>query len=527
MVQRETAARPSRLLLDPFLYGVAAFALLVCGSLWRYLVSLADEGILLHGATRLLHGDVPYRDFFEVVPPGGFLITAGWMKVVGEDFGSARMLAVGILALIGALTYAAATLASGNRVLAALLAAAWAVRAPVENNHHWLTTAASMAAAVGVLLALGETRPRRATAFAAGLFAGLAVTVTHTRGVMLCVGLLAVWISIAAMRTRLPSLIVGMAVGPVAIVSYLIVGGALGKAFEDLFWFASQRYSDVQSVPFASFATGLDAGTVAVFPAAGVLSLAALVMRPYGALWREPRSRVALALALVGLLGAFPRPDIVHLNFTVPLACPLVALGVTAVTNRLRAPARLAVSLLVIGLCAAGVAYATKRRMDVMAGPLEAIPTARGVTVRRPDPWTTDLALLMWHLDRLPAGEPAFFYPYVPMLPYLTDRRHAAPLDVMVPGYNTPEQFRTTCARVVREARWLVVDRTWSDPARLRLLFPAMREHDPPEKRHFESALARGFDVLVHRSPTFELRRRGAAPAGGLCGQFSSDSRPW
>jgi hypothetical protein len=288
-----------------------------------------------------------------------------------------------------------------------------------------------------------------------------------------------------------------------------------------LFWFASQRYSGVQYLPFASFATRLDAVTVAVFPVAILLSLATLVMRPYGAVWRDPRSRVALALAVVGLLGAFPRPDIVHLTFTVPLACPLVALGATAVVGRLRAPARVTVSLLVIGLCAAGVAYATKRRVDVMTGPLEVIPTARGATLRRPDPWTTDFALLMWHLDRIPEGEPAFFYPYVPLLPYLTERRHVARLDVMVPGYNTPEQFREACARVVREARWLVLDRIWNDPDRLRRLFPAMKDYDPPEKRDLERALARGFDVIVHRSATFELRRRGDAPAAALCGHAS------
>jgi hypothetical protein len=335
---------------------------------------------------------------------------------------------------------------------------------------------------------------------------------------MLCGALLVVCVSAPSIRARLPSVIAGMAIGPIAAIGYLVWAGALSEAFDALVRFASQRYSGVQYLSFASFATWLDAVNVAVFPAAGALSLATLVMRRRPTVWGDPRSRLALALAVVGFLGAFPRPDIVHLNFTVPLACPLVALAVTWVAGGLRAPARVTMSVLVIGLCVAGVAYATKRRVDVMAGPLDVIPTARGAMIRRPDPWTSDFGLLMWHLAQLPKGEPTFFYPYLPMLPYLTARPHAAALDVLVPGYNTPEQFRETCARVVREARWLVLDRTWSDPGRLKALFPTMKDYDPPEKRDLEGALARGFDHVVHRTATFELRRRGAVSADVLCG---------
>src|SRR5690242_16867414 len=113
----EHAILKSRLLRDPCLYAAAAFALIACGPIYRYLGSLGDEGILLHGAIRLLRGEVIYRDFFEVVPPGGFLIVTTWMTIFGEDFGSTRVLAVGMIAIIAALSYAAATLASRRRLL--------------------------------------------------------------------------------------------------------------------------------------------------------------------------------------------------------------------------------------------------------------------------------------------------------------------------------------------------------------------------------------------------------------------------
>lgn len=319
-------------------------------------------------------------------------------------------------------------------------------------------------------------------------------------------------------RPRLLSTVAGMAVCPAAVITYLAFTGALGKAADDLIWFASHHYAGIQHLPFARFAKGIDAVTVALFPVAFLMTGVAFALKPHGTIWREPHGRAALALAVVGLLGAFPRPDVAHLSFAGPLGCPLVAVGITHVVGRLRDPARIAVSALVIGLCIVGAAYATKRRLDVLAEPLEIVATPKGVTVRRPGPWTTDYALLMWHLDRLPTGDPVFFYPYLPMLPYLTGRQHPAALDVMVPGYNTADQFRETCARVVREARWLIVDRTWSDPRKLRELFPTLADYDPPEKRAFESAMARAFDSVAHRSSTFELRRRGSVVPDTMCG---------
>lgn len=511
------SATGGRLLRDPFLYGAALFALIVCGPLFRYLGSLGDEGILLHGAMRLLRGEVIHRDFFEVVPPGGFLIVAAWMTLFGADFASTRVLAVGMIAVIAALSYAAGTLASGRRPLPILLATAWAVRAPFENNHHWFTTAASLAAAVCVFLSLEDSPARRAATFAAGLFAGIALTVTQTRGAILSVALLAVLATLPGARARLASVVAGMTVGPAAVILYLALTGALVNAADNLIWFPSHRYAAVQYLPFGSFATWTDAVTVAVFPVAFLLTGAAVGLKPHGAIWRDPRSRTALALAIVGLLGAFPRPDIVHLNFTVPLACPLVAVVAPYVSGRLRRPARIAARGLVIGLCILAVAYATKRRMDVVAGPLETIATPQGTTVRLAGPWTTDFGQLMARLDGVPPGDPVFFYPYLPMLPYLTGLPDATAVDVMVPGYTTPEQFSETCARVVRDARWVVVDRTWSDPRKLHALFPALSDPDPPEKRAFEAALAQAFDQVVYRSATFEVRRRGPAVADTLC----------
>src|SRR5256886_9542488 len=110
----EAASGPP-LLGDPLPYAVALIASAVCAPVFRYVLWLGDEGVLLHGAARILGGEVLYRDFFEVLPPGSFLIITAWMKLFGAGFASVRVLAVGVIAVIAALLYATARLSSDNR----------------------------------------------------------------------------------------------------------------------------------------------------------------------------------------------------------------------------------------------------------------------------------------------------------------------------------------------------------------------------------------------------------------------------
>src|SRR5437773_10359056 len=325
----EAGAGPP-LLGDPLLYAVALIASAVCAPVFRYVLWLGDEGVLLHGAARILGGEVLYRDFFEVLPPGSFLIITAWMKLFGAGFASVRVLAVGVIAVIAALLYAAARLASANRPLAAMLAVAWAVFSQgvwTVIGHHWLTTAASMASAAGLLWALDGTA-RRGTAFAAGLLAGTAAMVVQTRGALVCVAVLAVFLTLPEARTRLATAVAGIALVPTAMILYVASHGALAAAFDAAIRYTPGHYAGIQPVPFGSWVSRQNAALVALYPVTFVLAGIVLVLAR-AAIWREPRFRASLALAIAGLGGTYPRPDATHIGFTVPLACPLFALAAT------------------------------------------------------------------------------------------------------------------------------------------------------------------------------------------------------
>jgi hypothetical protein len=499
------------LLRDPLLYGIVVVGLLVCVPFFRYVGWLGDEGVLLHGAVRIVGGEVLYRDVFGILPPGGYLIVASWMKVLGVGLASVRVLAVGVIVSIAVLIYAAARLASGSRPLAALVAIAWVVSSPgtlTVINHHWLTTAASMAATVSLLFVV-DGSPRRVAAFAAGFFAGTAAMITSTRGSLMCGAVLLVILTTPTSRVRLVSAVAGMAVVPAAMVLYVAAHGALIAGFDDVIRYPALHYRGIQAVPFGSRATVAHLAVVALFPVVFVLAGAALA-RGGVAQWRDPRFRVSLTLAIVGLVGSFPRPDRPHIAFTVPLACPLFALVAGNVPRLGRLAAKLLLALSLVGVAGTITSATIVRRSPMVA-------TARGVVVPGRSIPVTEFADLMLAIDRAPPGSVFFFYPYDALLPYLTGRRHAAAIDLMVPGYTTAEQFRSTCESVTAEAQWVVIDRQWSDPDFLQRLFPAMRHPNPPEKVEFEAILRAAFDEIVYESGRFELRKRSGRMPAALC----------
>ena len=508
------------LIRDPLLWVSVLFTTALCAPFFRYVFWLGDEGVLLHGAERLLRGEALYRDFFEFLPPGSFVLVAAWMKVIGPDFGSVRLLAVCVIAGIAALTYAAARLVSGNRFLAALLAVAWAALSQggwTVINHHWFATAASMGSAMAVLSALGR-QDRLARLFAAGLLAGTAAMIVSTRGALVCLVVVGIVLTLRERRSLLVA-IAGIAVFPAAMLVYLLSTGALAAAVVDVVLFPARHYSGIQVVPFGAAASPYQMPVAAFFPVTFALAGTTAVFGG-AALWRDACLRASLAFAIVGLLGAFPRPDVTHIAFTVPLACPLFALVATHLLRRLGRGAGSAVTVLLLALCAVTVGYRLLGvALPMVAGPLREVPTARGSFVGPPSPWIEAVGALVPHIERAPRDAAYFFYPYGPMLPYLTDRRHIAPLDVMVPGYTNAAQYREVCLRVVREAQWIVLDRTWSHPQVLRTFFPSMRDPDPPEKRALEAALERTFDKVVHAWRGMELRGRGQAPTDSACGQ--------
>ena len=132
--------------------GLTAFML--CLPFMHSIFWLGDEGILLHGAEHLLRGRRVYIDFFEILPPGGFIILAIWLGITEISIWSARLLAILTITGIACFTYLACRQVSNNAPSSALVAIGWAVMSQgfwTQINYHWFTTLFSMVAAWAAL----------------------------------------------------------------------------------------------------------------------------------------------------------------------------------------------------------------------------------------------------------------------------------------------------------------------------------------------------------------------------------------
>jgi hypothetical protein len=117
------------------------------------------------------------------------------------------------------------------------------------------------------------------------------------------------------------------------------------------------------------------------------------------------------------------------------------------------------IGVLVIAAFAWHIGYGVVRRAIIAGRPVQTIVTERGRAESAQSIWAGDVASLVTGIASQMPSDARVFYPYLPMLPYLTARRHVGHLDVVLPGYTTAAQYRSACAEVIDQAQWVVIDR--------------------------------------------------------------------
>jgi hypothetical protein len=380
-------------------------------------------------------------------------------------------------------------------------------------SHHAITTLFSMGAALATVQVFGSSRPAR-IAFVAGVCAGAAAMVTQSRGALIAAACLLALLFARRPRAELIALAAGSAVAPLAAVVWLLANGALGDAFESIVLLTAQRYAPIQSVPFGHWADLQSWPLVALFPATAMLVAVRLAVEGRGFLG-DAHTRAWLLFAAAAFIGCYPRPDWVHIGVNAPLVLPLFAACIAALLERSRwLPGRATAAVLVAVLLPSALVFADLAHA-VTTG-LRSYPTPRGPAVLGLGTNPPASAALIAEIGSLPAGDRLFFYPYLPMLIFLTDRTQTGPFDVFTPGYSLPEEYRKACREAAARADHVVIDNTWSSPRFLKQVFPSLRDPSPPETMAFESALRANF-ALVHRFGPYEFRTRRAGTSASAC----------
>jgi hypothetical protein len=485
---------------------VGSITAALCAPFIRYVWLLADEGVLLRGAERILRGE---RLYLGLYPPGGFLIMEGWFGIAGISLFSARILAILTITGISCFTYLACRQASKDTQLSALIVVGWTIVSQgnwTQINHHWFTMLFSMMVAWITLASVEHARPWILGPLTAGIAAGAAVMVTPHRGALVMLAAATAFLNFRRYRSELLTYALASALIPICLIVYVIEHNALMAGIDDAILANASRYTHVNSAPF-----GLWAGFHLrwIFPFAALIALLTFV-RDWRVCLHDSVFRTCVAFGFAGFIGCFPRPDAIQIGFSAPLVCPLLAYGVNRLVRPWPAKYQYAVAALAIASLipsARGFWLTSEKALygDIVATPRGAI-TFPGRGMRE----------LVARIAATPPGDAYFFYPYDAMLPFLTARQQVSRYDIFTPGYTLPSQYQEACVSAMRNASWVVIDRGIMGPELWKAVFPALQDPNPREKVKFEQALETGFE-LVAREGAFELRRRGAGADEALC----------
>jgi hypothetical protein len=365
-------------------------------------------------------------------------------------------------------------------------------------SYHWFTTLFSMVTAWAALASFEKPQRWQWRPLIAGVAAGAATMVMPTRGALAMLAAVAGFVD--SRRTKLIAYALGSALIPICLLVYVIANSAFVAAFDDVIQFTATRYTSVASVPFAYFTNDQNRPLKYLFPLVGLLTLVTCV-RDWRTSLHDRLFRICVAFGLAGFIGCFPRADMAHIAFATPLVCPLLAYCTNRIIASWPPKYRYALAALVISLGIPSIFVISYFAHAALRGEVVATPRGRVTLLIN-----NGARELIARIAAAPPSDRYFFYPYMPMLPFLTARQHVSKYDIFIPNYTTPSQYQEACISALRHASWMVIDRNWT-AADFVKYFPALRDAEPPEKKRFELALQSGFE-LVARDGSFELRRR-------------------
>jgi hypothetical protein len=224
-------------------------------SAWTY-----DEGLCLYGGLQVLHGQIPYRDFFSLYPPGEFYMLAGVFRLFGVSVLCDRVL----FALINA-----ATTVLILYVLRRLTGRVWLNRAVALGILLWLNLEPAYAFPVypAMTLILGATAcmvtrwqgGRSRLALWAGVLLGLAALFRHDLALFALVALAGASVAdgLRTPRGERPGLFgdsVRMALGSGAVVMVAVMCLLIYVRAHDLYYSLIYvpvvLYPKIRSLPF-------------------------------------------------------------------------------------------------------------------------------------------------------------------------------------------------------------------------------------------------------------------------------------
>ena len=211
---------------------------------------ISDQILFFSRAARTLHGQILYRDVFELVPPGTEILYATALRLFGMHAWLIQAFAIAFgLAFAWLITRIASRILSGYLILLpALLFLVFDYNSALDLTHHWYSTLIAMAA-VSVLME-GTTIPRTC---AAGSLSAFATLFTQTQGAFTLFALILylLWLKRSGAISNIGKHLVALIL-PFTLILFSILGFYVYKAgfqivFFDLVLFSLKYLANMRS----------------------------------------------------------------------------------------------------------------------------------------------------------------------------------------------------------------------------------------------------------------------------------------
>jgi hypothetical protein len=433
-----------------------SFSFAIAYPRWRAGIDWRDEGLLAYGAVRVMHGDIPHRDFVSLQPPLSFYTAAAVFKLFGTSLVSLRVFGVLLFLLLPILIYGI-----GRNFIGPLLSFAAAAPACILGLPYfrfmplpaWQGIAVSLVAALVFLPAIFSER--QWLAFPAGLLSAISLFLRQDQAVYAIVAILVLVVTLRFVRddsharTNLKHAVffwlAGMAVVsiPLTVVWWRL--GALPEMFRQLVMFPFTTYRKTSSLPFPRFILNksvLETAIRSLFYIPPFVQTISAVYLGYSLFRRRFRVREAILLFLVVWSALFylqvlVRSDQTHLLYTLPPVFLLCAFGwsmvLEAISNYRRTSiiVSAAVAILVMSylwiLRPAAFPDVT-RENELLALPRGGVRIEQGRAI-------TDFFKRLQAF--VPPTRPILALPYQPMFYFLCERRNPTRWNYLWPGDQT------------------------------------------------------------------------------------------
>ncbi|MFN7998319.1 MAG: glycosyltransferase family 39 protein [Bryobacteraceae bacterium] len=466
-----------------------------------------------------MEGQIPFRDFFEVMGPGTFYWLALFFKILGVTWLATRIcLLFTTLGMVVLLYYLTRRLRCGMAAIPAIFFVAVSYHNWNAISHHNDSTLLALAAFAAYVFS--TQTGNRSFLFLAGLTAGLTTCFMLPKGLLLCLsfGLLTLLLNRPGQRLR--GLLI-LASGYLLVLSATATYFWHARALSDLVYanvvWPFTSYHGVNTVPYGlefrelywnSFISSFSA-VVSPFVATLIsswLSLPFLIAMGLPALLltlcisqgRTAFDRTTLPYWLSGAalwLSEMHRKDLGHIVFGSPL---LIILAVYLCSRAAQKwPVRAAVRVAFLSACTLA---ALNPLVALTAS--HTLPTRRGL-VRDTSKNNPVLAFLNEHVK---PGDSIFVYPYAPLYYFLSATHNPTRYSILMYNINTDAQF-TDAIRALdtNQVRYIVWDRSF--PMWINKWFPAYRIPDAA-KQTMESHILGHYTLVTETQNGYQILQR-------------------